>query len=38
VRVFFEGRALYGSMVSVEATEIRADGLRGRLPAKAARG
>ena len=38
VRVFFEGWALYGSMVSVEATEIRADGLRGRLPAKAARG
>ncbi|MDQ3785334.1 MAG: tRNA (N(6)-L-threonylcarbamoyladenosine(37)-C(2))-methylthiotransferase MtaB [Actinomycetota bacterium] len=37
VRVFFEGRTLYGSMVQVEATEIRADGLKGHLPAEAAR-
>jgi len=33
VRVFFEGRALYGSMVSVEAARIRSDGIEGRLPA-----
>ncbi|MDQ3766320.1 MAG: tRNA (N(6)-L-threonylcarbamoyladenosine(37)-C(2))-methylthiotransferase MtaB [Actinomycetota bacterium] len=30
-RVFFQGRALCGSTVPVEATEIRADGLKGHL-------
>ena len=33
VRVFFEGRGLYGAMVGVEATGTRADGLEGRLMA-----
>ncbi|MDQ3752456.1 MAG: tRNA (N(6)-L-threonylcarbamoyladenosine(37)-C(2))-methylthiotransferase MtaB [Actinomycetota bacterium] len=36
VRVFFEGRGLYGSTVGVEATGTRADGLEGRLVAEAA--
>jgi len=36
VRVFFEGRGLYGSMAGVEATRPRADGLEGRLLAQAA--
>lgn len=31
VRVFFEGRGRYGSMVTVAATHVRADGLRGHL-------
>ncbi len=38
VRVFFEGRNLYGSVVPVEATGIRADGLKGHLLAEAALG